>query len=46
MSIVPFARGGDHARAALLEDLAFGVEAGRREYADKSIAGLTWLFTA
>ena len=33
-----------YARAALLEDLAFGIETGRREYAEKSVAALDWLF--
>ena len=35
-----------YARAALLEDLACGLEAGRPEYAEKSVAGLAWLFPA
>ena len=38
------ARAGFYARAALLEDLVFGLEEARAEYSDKSIAGLTWLF--
>ena len=38
-------RASFYARAALLEDLAFGLETGRREYVDKSVAALDWLFT-
>jgi aminoglycoside phosphotransferase (APT) family kinase protein len=33
-----------HARCALLEDLAFGLEHDRSEYVEKSLAGLAWLF--
>ena len=32
------------ARCSVLEDLAYGVETGRKRYADKSTAALTWLF--
>jgi aminoglycoside phosphotransferase (APT) family kinase protein len=35
-----------YAGAALLEDFAFGLETGRREYVDKSVAALDWLFTS
>ena len=38
-------RAGFYAGAALLEDFAFGLETGRREYVDKSIAALDWCFT-
>ncbi|HWT26168.1 MAG TPA: aminoglycoside phosphotransferase family protein [Solirubrobacteraceae bacterium] len=34
-----------HARCALLEDLAFGLENGREPYVEKSLAGLAWLFS-
>ena len=34
-----------HARCALLEDLAFGVRNDRPTYVDKSLAGLSWLFS-
>jgi aminoglycoside phosphotransferase (APT) family kinase protein len=40
------ARAEFHARCALLEDLAFGLANDRPEYADKSLAGLAWLFAA
>lgn len=33
-----------YARCAALEDLAYGLESGRREYARKSLAGMAWLF--
>jgi aminoglycoside phosphotransferase (APT) family kinase protein len=35
-----------HARCALLEDLAYGIEAARPAYAEKSVAALGRLFTA
>lgn len=35
-----------YARCALFEDLVFGLETGRAEYADKSVAGVEWLFPA
>ncbi|HEU4427081.1 MAG TPA: hypothetical protein VFR67_31515, partial [Pilimelia sp.] len=35
-----------YARCALLEDLAYGLETGRRAYVDKSLAALAWLFPA
>jgi aminoglycoside phosphotransferase (APT) family kinase protein len=38
-------RAGFYAGAALLEDLAFGLETGRREYVEKSLTALDWLFT-
>jgi aminoglycoside phosphotransferase (APT) family kinase protein len=34
-----------HARCALLEDLAYGLETGRGRYVDKSTAGMGWLFS-
>jgi aminoglycoside phosphotransferase (APT) family kinase protein len=37
-------RAGFYARCMLLEDLAYGVESGRREYVDKSLAGMASLF--
>ena len=33
-----------HARCALLEDLAYGLEGGGDEYTDKSLEGVSWLF--
>lgn len=33
-----------HARCAVLEDLAYGLRPGNERYADKSRAGLEWLF--
>ncbi|MFI1994783.1 phosphotransferase family protein [Actinoplanes sp. NPDC020271] len=33
-----------YARCSLLEDLAYGIEAGRPRYAEKSLASLDWLF--
>ena len=39
-------RASFYARAALLEDLAFGLETGRREYVEKSVIGLDWLFSS
>lgn len=33
-----------YARCALLEDLAYGLETGRRTYLDKSLAALRWLY--
>lgn len=33
-----------YARCGMLEDLAYGIETGRRRYADKSVAALEWLF--
>ncbi len=33
-----------YARCSMLEDLAFGVETGRRRYVEKSLAALEWLF--
>ena len=33
-----------YARCAALEDLRYGVEAGRRAYAEKSLRSLPWLF--
>ena len=36
-------RAGFYARAALLEDLAFGLETGRPQYVETSIAALDWL---
>ncbi|GAA2853806.1 hypothetical protein Acy02nite_50030 [Actinoplanes cyaneus] len=33
-----------YARCSVLEDLAYGIEAGRRRYAEKSLAALEWLF--
>jgi aminoglycoside phosphotransferase (APT) family kinase protein len=35
-----------YARCALLEDLAYGISSGRREYAAKSLAALPWVFPA
>jgi len=35
-----------HARCGLLEDLAYGLDTGRRAYVDKSLAALAWLFPA
>jgi aminoglycoside phosphotransferase (APT) family kinase protein len=32
------------ARCSLLEDLAYGLDTGRPEYVDKSLAALSWLF--
>jgi aminoglycoside phosphotransferase (APT) family kinase protein len=37
-------RAAFHARCMLLEDLAYGLETGRRAYVDKSLAGMAWLF--
>jgi aminoglycoside phosphotransferase (APT) family kinase protein len=37
-------RAGFYARCMLLEDLAYGVETNQRSYADKSLAGMAWLF--
>ena len=34
-----------YARCGLITDLAYGVGTGWSEYADKSLTGLTWLFT-
>ena len=39
-------RASFYAGATLLEDLAFGLETGRRQYAEKSLAALDWLFPA
>ncbi|MFD3524467.1 phosphotransferase [Streptomyces sp. NPDC058653] len=39
-------RAAFYARCGVLEDLAYGVETGRRSYLDKSLAGLRWLFPA
>jgi aminoglycoside phosphotransferase (APT) family kinase protein len=33
-----------YARCKTLEDLAYGLDAGRREYVDNGLAALTWLF--
>jgi aminoglycoside phosphotransferase (APT) family kinase protein len=33
-----------YARCSVFEDLAYGLEAGRRPYVDKSLTALTWLF--
>jgi aminoglycoside phosphotransferase (APT) family kinase protein len=33
-----------YARCRVFEDLAYGLETGRQEYADKSLAALVWLF--
>ena len=34
-----------YARCGLIADLAHGTDTGRTEYVDKSLTGLTWLFT-
>ena len=34
-----------YARCSVLEDLRYGIESGKREYAEKSLASLTWLST-
>ncbi|MCI2420625.1 phosphotransferase [Saccharopolyspora sp. K220] len=33
-----------YARCGVLEDLAYGVETGRNQYVDKSLAAMAWLF--
>ena len=33
-----------HARCALLEDLAYGIDTDNAAYTDKSVAALGWLF--
>ncbi|MGW4069685.1 phosphotransferase [Nocardia grenadensis] len=38
------ARAAFYARCSLLEDMAYGLEDGRNEYLDKSLAALTWLY--
>jgi aminoglycoside phosphotransferase (APT) family kinase protein len=35
-----------YARCSVFEDLAYGIETGRQEYAEKSLAALDWLFPA
>jgi aminoglycoside phosphotransferase (APT) family kinase protein len=35
-----------YARCGLLEDLAYGIEAGQGKYVDKSLGALAWLFPA
>ncbi|GAA1643686.1 phosphotransferase family protein [Catellatospora bangladeshensis] len=37
-------RAAFYARCSVLEDMAYGIEQGRREYLDKSLAALVWLF--
>ncbi len=37
-------RAAFHARCGLIEDLAHGLQTGRREYVDKSLAAMAWLF--
>ncbi|BCJ74942.1 hypothetical protein CS0771_44860 [Catellatospora sp. IY07-71] len=37
-------RAAFYARCSVLEDMAYGIEQGRREYLDKSLAALAWLF--
>jgi aminoglycoside phosphotransferase (APT) family kinase protein len=37
-------RAAFYARCTVLEDLAYGLETGRKAYVDKSLAGLEWLF--
>ena len=39
-------RAGFYARCGVLEDLAYGLETGRSEYLEKSLAGMEWLFPA
>jgi aminoglycoside phosphotransferase (APT) family kinase protein len=39
-------RAGFYARCGLLADLAYGMETGRRWYADKSLVAMRWLFAA
>ena len=39
-------RAAFYARCTILEDLAYGIESGRRRYADKSLAAMEWLFPA
>jgi aminoglycoside phosphotransferase (APT) family kinase protein len=39
-------RAAYYARCGLIEDLAYGLETGRRRYADKGLAAMTWLFEA
>lgn len=34
-----------YARCSLFEDLAYGIDTGRRPYVDKSLTALEWLFT-
>ncbi|MEU9870954.1 phosphotransferase [Actinomadura sp. NPDC048021] len=40
------ARAGFYARCGVLEDMAYGLQTGHREYLDKSLAALEWLFPA
>jgi aminoglycoside phosphotransferase (APT) family kinase protein len=37
-------RAAFYARCKVLEELAYGIEAGRDAYADKSLAAMAWLF--
>ncbi len=37
-------RAAFYARCKMLEDMAYGIEHGRRQYLDKSLAALSWLF--
>lgn len=37
-------RAAFYARCSLFEDLAYGIETGRRRYVDKSLTALEWLF--
>lgn len=39
-------RAGFYARCSVFEDLAYGIEAGRDRYVEKSLAAMEWLFPA